>query len=78
MLPADAVVTGVPALHLHAVPTAAWLAACQELDLVAAVAAGDWLVRTGQVTLAELRAAAEAASGTGVPTLPCGGRLVHS
>lgn len=46
-------------------PTAAWLAACMELDLVQAVAAADWLVRLGRASLDELRESAEAATGRG-------------
>jgi hypothetical protein len=105
VLPADAVVTGVTALHLQgvtlgdplpvrastatstmtrraelrlsrvntlpaaqagtALPAAAWVGACAELDLVSAVAAGDWLLRLRRGTAADLHAAAEAATGRG-------------
>lgn len=106
VLPRDAVITGVTALHLHgteigtmtpiraatattgqtrrpgirlsrleqlpeahdrtARPLPAWLAACVEFDLVQAVAAADWLIRTRKTTLTQLRdAAAKAASGHG-------------
>lgn len=105
VLPSDAVVTGVTALHLYGVTigdplpvravtatrsqsrragvrlarvsvlpprrrrlataSAAWLAACVELDLVEAVSAADWLVHLRLVTLSGLLQAADAATSRG-------------
>lgn len=105
VLPRDAVVTGVTALHLHGIeigpadpiraatattgqtrrsgirlsrvaqlpdahdrtarPLSAWIAACVEFDLVQAVAAADWLIRTRKATRTQLRDAAAQASGHG-------------
>ncbi len=46
-------------------PSTAFVAAARELDLVELVAAGDWLVRLGRLTLDELRAVAAAHRGRG-------------
>ncbi|WP_152362123.1 DUF559 domain-containing protein [Microlunatus speluncae] len=48
-----------------AVPSAAWLAACDDLDLVEAVAAADRLIRLGKITERELRGVADEATGRG-------------
>lgn len=56
---------------------AAFVAASQELDLVDLVAAGDWLVRLGRVTLAELRDAAAHHHGRGAVHLRRAAALVR-
>ncbi|NYE71830.1 DUF559 domain-containing protein [Microlunatus parietis] len=48
-----------------ATPSAAWLAACTEFDLVEAVAAADWLTRLGRTTPDGLQALAAQAAGRG-------------
>ncbi len=48
-----------------AVPAAAWLTACGDLDLVQAVAAADRLIRLGKITESQLREVAETATGRG-------------
>jgi hypothetical protein len=105
VLPEDAVVTGVTALHLYGIevgnplpvqavtattaqtrragirliraqrlparrsgiahPVAAWLSACSEIDLLDAVAAGDWLVHRRLATVEVLVQSADAITGRG-------------
>ncbi len=116
VLPTDAVVTGVTALHLHgvevgdplpvravtatgtqtrrggirliraqqlpphrrrvALPVAAWLAACAELNLLEAVAAGDWLLHRRKTTLEVLRESAAQRTGRGARMARRGAGLV--